>query len=65
MHFNLINFGWVRFMLGTSNIEINPEFARAVFLMGETDTNMFITGKAGTGKSTLLDHFCANTEKNL
>ena len=24
---------------------------------------MFITGKAGTGKSTLLEHFCNNTKK--
>ena len=42
-------------------IEINPEFARALELMEAGGRNLFITGKAGTGKSTLLDHFRANT----
>lgn len=45
-------------------IEINPEFARAMELIEKTDTSLFITGKAGTGKSTLLNHFCNNTKKN-
>ena len=31
--------------------------------MDETDCSLFITGKAGTGKSTLLAHFCQNTDK--
>lgn len=46
-----------------NNIEINPEFSRAIELMGNTDKSLFITGKAGTGKSTLLEHFCSNTKK--
>lgn len=46
-----------------SQIEINEQFKRALSLMEETDKHLFITGKAGTGKSTLLSHFCKNTAK--
>ena len=41
-------------------IEINPEFSRALALMEAGERNLFITGRAGTGKSTLLDYFRAN-----
>ena len=44
-------------------IDLNPQFRRALRLMEETDTNLFITGKAGTGKSTLLDYFRSHAEK--
>ncbi len=33
--------------------------------MEEADQNVFITGKAGTGKSTLLRHFLETTEKSV
>ncbi len=33
--------------------------------MEETSKNLFLTGKAGTGKSTLLDHFRENTGKRV
>ena len=46
---------------GSVAIEINPEFARALELMEAGERNLFVTGKAGTGKSTLLEHFRANT----
>ncbi len=46
-------------------IEINPEFRRAISLLESSDSNLFITGKAGTGKSTLLRHFRATTYKNV
>jgi ATP-dependent DNA helicase PIF1 len=46
------------------NLEQHDTFKRAVDLMQNTRANLFITGKAGTGKSTLLDHFILNTEKN-
>ena len=39
------------------NIDINPQFARAFELLGSGAGNLFITGKAGTGKSTLLYHY--------
>ena len=45
-------------------IDFNPEFQSAFFLMEETDKNIFITGRAGTGKSTLLNYFHNNTGKN-
>ena len=46
-------------------IDLNPEFQRALDLMEETDKNIFITGRAGTGKSTLLNYFYSNTKKNV
>ena len=45
-------------------IDFNPEFQSALMLMEETDKNIFITGRAGTGKSTLLNYFRDNTKKN-
>ena len=45
-------------------IEINPEFGRALKLMEAGARNLFVTGRAGTGKSTLLEHFRANTGTN-
>ncbi len=45
-------------------IEINDQFKKALDLMGNTNKSLFITGKAGTGKSTLLDYYCKNSKKN-
>ena len=44
-------------------LDLNPQFKQAIHLMESTHHNLFITGKAGTGKSTLLDYFCNNTDK--
>lgn len=44
-------------------LDINPQFKRAIDMMANTDKCLFITGKAGTGKSTLLNYFCAQSEK--
>jgi ABC-type lipoprotein export system ATPase subunit len=44
-------------------LEINDRFRHALQLMEHTDQCLFITGRAGTGKSTLLSHFCARTRK--
>jgi len=46
-------------------IEINPEFRRALDIMDKTAQPIFITGKAGTGKSTLLDYFRSTTRKRV
>ena len=46
-------------------IEINAEFAGALDLLENSDSHVFITGKAGTGKSTLLDHFRRTTRKEV
>lgn len=47
------------------NIDLNPQFIKAIDLMELGDKNIFITGKAGTGKSTLLNHFRQNTKKKV
>ena len=46
-----------------SKIEINTQFQRAIQSMEDGDRSLFITGKAGTGKSTLLSHFCSHSKK--
>jgi ATP-dependent DNA helicase PIF1 len=46
-------------------IEINEPFKKALALMEETDRSVFITGKAGTGKSTLLTYFRKVSRKRL
>ena len=46
-----------------TKIDINAAFENALHLMEETEQCLFITGKAGTGKSTLLAHFCRKTAK--
>lgn len=40
-----------------TSIDFNPEFKRALDLMESGESHLFVTGKAGTGKSTLLAHF--------
>jgi len=49
----------------TRNIEFNELFQRALDQMENTSRHVFITGKAGTGKSTLLDYFQNHTKKKL
>lgn len=46
-------------------LDINPDFKRALEIMENTNKNVFITGKAGTGKSTLLNYFREMTEKKI
>ncbi|MGA3085007.1 MAG: AAA family ATPase [Thermodesulfobacteriota bacterium] len=48
-----------------TSIEINEQFQQALDLMENTDRHIFITGKAGTGKSTLLNYFRKVTHKRL
>jgi ATP-dependent DNA helicase PIF1 len=44
-------------------IDFNLQFRRALELMEETSRHVFVTGRAGTGKSTLLNYFCEHTDK--
>jgi len=46
-----------------NKIEINKQFAQALSLMENSLKNIFITGRAGTGKSTLLKLFLETTKK--
>jgi ATP-dependent DNA helicase PIF1 len=46
-------------------IDFNPEFTRALSLMEDTQKNILTTGRAGTGKSTLLNYFRDNTKKKV
>ncbi|MDF1498628.1 MAG: AAA family ATPase [Patescibacteria group bacterium] len=46
-------------------IELNGQFKKALDLMENTNHHVFVTGKAGTGKSTLLNYFRENTKKKI
>ena len=46
-------------------IEHTDEFSRALELMGAGPRCLFVTGRAGTGKSTLLRHFRATTDRKI
>ncbi|MBU4376612.1 MAG: AAA family ATPase [Candidatus Omnitrophica bacterium] len=48
-----------------TDLDMNDEFKSAFDLMENTKECLFITGKAGTGKSTLLKYFKANTGKRI
>jgi ATP-dependent DNA helicase PIF1 len=48
-----------------SETTITPEFKQAFDLLENTRQNIFLTGKAGTGKSTFLQYFRRNTEKQI
>lgn len=46
-------------------IDFNPEFQSALALMEDTAKNLLITGRAGTGKSTLLNYFRDHSKKKV
>jgi len=48
-----------------AELDFNEEFVAAFEALENTGQHMFITGKAGTGKSTLLQYFRAKTAKNV
>lgn len=45
------------------DIELNPQFKEAFDLLENTDKVIFVTGRAGTGKSTLLKYFRDHSRK--
>ena len=47
------------------DIDFNPAFQKAVELIEKTDKHIFITGKAGVGKSTLLFYCQNHCPKNM
>jgi ATP-dependent exoDNAse (exonuclease V) alpha subunit len=46
-------------------IDFNADFQRAMDAMEKSDGHVFITGRAGTGKSTLLQYFRTHTAKKI
>jgi len=46
-------------------IDINEQFRHALDIMENSDRSIFITGRAGTGKSTLLNYFRHVTRKKV
>jgi len=46
-------------------IELNDRFRQALDVMEDTGRSIFITGRAGTGKSTLLSYFRNTTKKQV
>ena len=50
--------------INLENIDLdNSEFQNAWNLIRNTHRSVFLTGKAGTGKSTFLKYICAHTSK--
>ncbi len=49
----------------TPRIELNDRFVQALELMERSNRGVFITGRAGTGKSTLLSYFRNSTVKTI
>lgn len=47
------------------NLELTPEHDHALQIMEQSNEHLFLTGKAGTGKSTLLDFWKARTSKRV
>jgi len=45
------------------SIEINPQFKLVLNFVNQTNQSIFLTGKAGTGKTTLLKYIKQNTYK--
>ena len=48
-----------------NKIEFKNEFKNIFNKMEYSNQNIFITGKAGTGKTTLLEYFRINSKKNF
>gem|GEM_PF-4994404 len=49
----------------TNTIELNDQFTLAFRFVSETSENIFLTGKAGTGKTTLLKYIKEHCAKNI
>ena len=49
----------------TDNLEFDEQFSAAYNFLENEPGNVFVTGKAGTGKSTLLQYFREHTSKDI
>jgi len=52
-------------MQPNQNIEINYEFEQAFNIIENSNRNLLLLGKAGTGKSTFLQYLRSHTKKNI
>jgi len=52
-------------MINFAELDFNEEFVSAFEALENTSQHTYITGKAGTGKSTLLQYFRSKTSKNV
>ena len=52
-------------IISSKQIELNEQFKLALDMLENTSKNVLITGRAGTGKSTLLDYFVNHTKKDV
>ena len=48
-----------------NSLDLNPQFLHAFELLDKSSANVFLTGKAGTGKSTFLEYFREHTKKKI
>lgn len=48
-----------------AHVEISDEFATALDILENRRDHIFLTGKAGTGKSTLLEYWRTKTQQNI
>jgi ATP-dependent DNA helicase PIF1 len=47
------------------DFDLTPEKEAVIYTLENTNQNIFLTGKAGTGKSNFLKYFRATTNKNI
>ena len=47
------------------NFELNEDFKEIISLFEKSNKNIFITGKAGTGKSSLIRYIKKNSKKEI
>ncbi len=54
-------------MINASNVHFgdNEKALKAISLIRDSNASVFLTGKAGTGKSTLLDYIIRHTQKSM
>jgi len=45
-------------------LDLSGDFLKILDLMENTNENVFVSGRAGTGKSTMIDYFRLHTKKN-
>lgn len=50
---------------GLNNLKLSKEQNKIFKILNDTKKNVYITGKAGTGKSLLLQYFVNNTKKKV